>query len=399
MKIANTYRYTALNTLGKKSGGLMEGTSREEIEGLLEKSGFLPLRIRNTRFGFPLSVHVYLPEFFSLFSMFLSSGVKMLDALGTLKEHFIKTPLASVLAAIMTELQHGKNLHEAMKRHQALFGPLVCPLVRMGEKSGTLESILQHLSLSAAYQLESREKIQSALRYPLIAFSSVLMLLFVLFAHVLPALESLLLQNQGELYWTTRLLFFIAHHWNRLFLGVVVLLLFCSGSLLFLYFQSTPVKKWCHRKLFKLPIYGPIVRIRLSLHLVSALSLMLSQKVPLSEALKELIAFSPNLDVQERLERILHRVQQGIPLSSAFEESDLFSPVIVRLMKAGEKAGTLPRMFEAALKILQKEQEEKLKKLIAFIEPALLGFVGLLLAWIALSVFFPIYDQLGRIEG
>lgn len=393
------FRYHALDLKGRKHKNVLCGHSSFEIETLLEKAHLVPLRVRETQRTPFSSAKSLLPQFFSLFSMFLKSGLSLQEALKALRDHFSQTSLLLVLETILVDLEEGKSLHKALERHRLLFGPLAVPLLRIGEKTGALPDILAHLSLSFGQLADLKAKTRTALRYPLVALSCVSLLLFVLFLHVIPALEGLLLQSRQEVAWTTRLLFFVSRHAGFLFwfIGSLLGISFCF--LFFLYKNSTVFKARVHRVLLEIPLLGPFLRLQLSIHLTAALALMLTYKVPLWEALEELLHLSPNLRIQEILGEIKSRVHEGLPLSQAFETSGFFPSHTLRLMKAGEKAGTLSKMLDAAVRLLEKEQDENLKRATALIEPTLIGITGLVLAWVAFSVFLPIYDQLGRLDG
>jgi len=399
MTSLKSFRYHALDMRGKKHKSILCGQSTFEIEALLEKANLVPLRVRETRHTSFFSVKSPLPQFFSLFSMFLNSGLSLQETLRALRDHFAQTSFFPVLETVLVDLEEGKSLHEAAGRHRLLFGPLTGPLLRVGERTGALPDIIAHLSLSFTQFSDLKAKMRSAFRYPLIAFFCVSLLLFVLFLHVIPALEGLLLQNQQEVVWTTRLLFFISHHASLLFWGCVSLVGVAFCFFFSFYKNSTVFKAWVHQKLLEIPLLGSLIRRQISIHLLAALALMLTYKVPLWEALEELLQLSPNLEIREKLKKIQTQVHEGTLLSQAFEAALFLSSHTLRLMKAGEKAGTLPEMLDAAVRLLEKEQNENLKRVMTFIEPALIGITGLVLAWVAFSVFLPVYDQLGRLDG
>ncbi|MCB1773730.1 MAG: type II secretion system F family protein [Gammaproteobacteria bacterium] len=404
------FAYTARDSRGSPLKGELEAVSAQLVAEQLMSRGMTPIRIDpaasvperskslNLRFGKP---GVKLEEIVMLarqMRTLTKAGVPILRGLQGLADTTDNPTLAETLTDVHRQLQGGRELHAALAKHPRVFSPLFVSLVHVGENTGRLDEALGHLADYLEVEKQTRERISSAVRYPLVVMSAIVVALVIMNIFVIPTFAEAFARYNAELPLMTRVLigssnFFVAYwHWL-----LVALLVSLFG---FRAWRKKPGGKllWS-RVLLRAPLVGPIIRKAVLGRFAQSLSLTIRSGVPLIHALNVVAGVVDNAFVSERVQSMRAGIEKGDSVSRTAAATGLFTPLVLQMLAVGEETGALDQLLEETAQHYQAEVEFELKRLADAIEPIMITVIGVLVAVLALGVFLPLWDLSSAARG
>lgn len=394
------FLYTATGKDGKKSGAEIEAPNRQAALKLLKELKLTVTSLMAVERGKEL----YLSKISQLqkvvltkhLAIMLHAGIALDEALRIL-EMQSKGKLRAVLAEVRQRVESGERLADAFSGHPSVFNTFYVNMVRAGEESGNLADNLEQLALRYGKDFELRRKAQSAMLYPALVLVLTGALGMVVSLFVLPRLTTLFRAFRFELPWYTRLLIsvseFMADYGILTF--VLVILAVVGAAWLFRAPFAAPV---VHRLYLRVPVAKEISRTVNLARFSMVLGSLLRSGVPITAAVAVTGNVLGNAAYRDTLLRAVPRVDTGEPLSSILEESPLFPMFTTRMLQVGEQTGKLEDMLAYLSQFYESELDNTLKNLSTLIEPVLLVTVGLIVAFVALSIITPIDNFIGQIE-
>jgi type IV pilus assembly protein PilC len=270
-------------------------------------------------------------------------------------------------------------------------------LIRAGEHSGMLPEILRNLTESLKWQDELAAHTKKIVMYPAFVGTVVMGVMFFMMIYLVPQLTSFIASVGQELPFHTRALIvvsdFVINFWY--------LILITPPALFFGIRYLAQVNAQARYRLdsFKLRVWpvGPIYAKILLSRFASNFALMFGAGITVLEALRISEQLVDNKVVEEALQRVQRQIGEGVGLTSAFENTGLFPPLVVRMLRVGENTGALDKAVENISYFYNRDVKESIEKVQALIEPAMTVILGVMLGWVMLSVLGPIYDILGKI--
>jgi type II secretory pathway component PulF len=264
-------------------------------------------------------------------------------------------------------------------------------MIRAGEASGTLDDILGRLASLAEHAAETKAKIKAATRYPKIVVSAMLIAILILMKFVVPNFMSIFTQVDLELPLATRMLIVandaFTNYWYFLFSG--------AGCLFFAFRTYTKTYRG-RRQLdllkLKVPIFGPIfLKIAMSVF-TRTLSTLNRSGLSIIENLKICAEVVENVPISEVINDLEKGVQRGESVAVSMKKSSFFTPMVVQMMSAGEESGELDNMLVKVSEYYDMEVDYSIKNIASLIEPILLAFLGVVVLFLMLAIFLPMWD-------
>ncbi len=392
------FRYAAR----KMSGQLVEGQgaagSRAELSAQLAREGLvlvsaspasgksglslvLPQRkVRTSALG------AFIREFRSL----TGAGLPLADALKRLESRGDDAMLAAAIADTRRKVEQGAALDKAMADSGHVFDPLFRTTIRAGLATGRLESALDRLLRYNALQQDLARRVRRATRYPLFLMGLLVVVLAILMLFVLPRFADLYAEFDTRLPWLTEMLILAvgsAPLWVPGILGTVVMavvgLKFASAS------PAAAIA--LDRFRMALPVTGPLRQEQGQVQIAFMLSMLLSAGVPLRDALRFTAEGAPGPVRQAKLYRVEEAVARGQSLASGLRRERLFPELSLSLLEVGEAASDLDSMFAEVATLQEDRLKERLTRSLAFIEPAMMLVVGIVLGTVIVAVYLPIF--------
>lgn len=406
------FSYVAFDAKNKVQKGITEAASLKEATKLLIDQGWYVTKIKprgRAKVGFrefslgrvPL---VNLALFIKHLGIMIKSGISLNEALETIAGQTSSKKFIKIINQVLERVKAGRTLSSALAEHSKIFDPLMINIIRIGEESGTLEGNLEYLAGELEDRLDLRQKIKTATLYPIIILIATFGLGIVLAYFVLPKITRLFETLSFELPLTTKILLWTAKimdlYGAYIFLGIIAFGIFFR----FLITRKF-MKPFWHRLLTKSPIIGSII-INYNLALVSrTIGVLLKSGLTIDQAISVASETTNNAVYKKRLKEILTQVQKGKRFSdalSSFKDSKrqpLFPLLAIKMIGVGERSGQLSESFTYLANYFAKEVDNTTKNLTTIIEPILLVSIGLIVAFVALSVISPIYQITGKFQG
>ena len=404
------FAYTARDRDGISVQGELEAGSEQLVAEQLLRSGVTPIRIfrsgkpadTDKSKGFQLSrPKVALEEIVMLarqLRTLTKAGVPILRGLQGLSETTSNPTLAETLADVHKQLQGGRELNAALARHPKVFTPLFVSLVRVGESTGRLDEAFGHLAEYLEVEKGTRERIASAVRYPLVVFGAILVAVVIMNIWVIPTFADAFARYNAELPLMTRILigsseFFVAYWpWLLAALG--------SAIYAFSVWKRTAQGElvWS-AYLLRAPLVGAIIRKAVLGRFAQSLALTIRSGVPLVQALGVVADVVDNAYVRDRVHSMRQGIEKGDSVSRTAATTGLFTPLVLQMLAVGEETGALDQLLEETAEHYQAEVAFELKRLADAIEPIMITVIGALVAVLALGVFLPLWDLSSAARG
>lgn len=356
---------------------------------LKRESGLLSqLMARKTRF--PLSL------FCQELKVLLAAGVSLVEALDTLAERESKLQLKMIITRLTTLLKEGHTLADAMERIPEAFPPLFSASVRASETSGEIVAALERY---LAYQGQIdiiRKKIISASVYPamIILFGGAV-LLFML-GYVVPRFSTIYADRGEAVSQASRVLLvtgqFIAAHGYAIAGYAAALLI---G--IWLWLRQTSARARLLALVHRIPALGEKIRTFQLARLYRTLGMLLRGGIPAVSAL-DMASGILEPGLRHKLELARSAVAEGKPLSEAFQQNGLSTPVAYRLIRVAEQTGSMSEMLESAAAFHEEELARDVDLFTRLFEPILMMAIGLMVGAIVLLMYMPIFELAGSIE-
>lgn len=387
------YRYLALDARLQRVAGQMVASSPAHLEQRLHARGLELICASQQRFRRPHRMScAELADFCQQTGQLLAAGIPLLEALHHLAESGEGSQLPALAQRLGERITDGQSLSQAFAE-EAIDAASI-GLIRAGENTGQLADCLTAAAHNLSQRVTLAAQTRKVLLQPALAGIMVITSGLFLMVYLVPQIRIFLTDSGQSLPLASRLLFALADilqaHWPVL---LALPLLLTSLTLL----RRHPVMaRHLDQVMLRLPLAGQIHRQLLIARLSEILGLLYASGVPLLEALHSLPSTIPNRAVAATLQRIAHGVEQGSSLAEAFNQHPLLPPLLIRMLDAGERSGTLEQSLRTIAQRCDHEANRRIDKLQALLGPLLTVFLGLLLGWIMLATIQPLY---GLIDG
>ena len=398
------FEYKARNARGELVQGVLEGADNSAVATQLFNSGITPVEIKQTskpvtdrQIGWwtrlteqkvlSIDVQLFSRQIFAL----LKAGVPIMRALAALQGSATNKSFARVLQDMRESLDSGRELSAAMRRHPKAFSPFYLSMVSVGEMTGRLEEIFLRLFDQMEFDRDMRQRVKTALRYPIFVIVAIAVAMVVINIWVIPAFAKVFAGFNAELPLMTRILLntsnFTITYWPVMLVVITILI----GT--FIFYVSTDVGryKWDRFKL-RLPIVGKIILKGALARFARSFALASRSGVPLIQGFNVVAQTVDNAYITSRIEQMRDGVERGESILRTATMADVFTPVVLQMIAIGEETGEIDDLMDEIAQMYEREVDYELKTLSAQIEPILIISLGILVLILALGIFLPIWD-------
>jgi type IV pilus assembly protein PilC len=384
-----------------KNGKLVRGEIRAGGESVvsasLRRQGILVSKIKKRRTSGGRSIKQKdIAIFTRQLATMMKAGVPLLQAFDIVARGSTNPRMTRLLNDIRSDVETGTSLSAAFRKHPLHFDALYCNLVEAGEAGGILEALLERLALYQEKTIAIKQKIKSALMYPIAVIVVAFIVLTVIMLFVIPAFEDVFRSFGGELPAPTLVViamskFFVQWWW------LIFGLLGGGGYLFFESWKRSPkMQKAMDRLLLKVPVFGDLINKSVIARWTRTLATMFAAGVPLVEALDSVGGASGNAVYQEATEQIQKDVSTGSALTTAMTTTGVFPTMVLQMAAIGEESGSLDHMLGKAAEFYEEEVDEMVKGLSSLMEPFIIVILGVLIGGIVVAMYLPIF-KLGSV--
>jgi type IV pilus assembly protein PilC len=400
------YKYLAYGRGHGVVKGRLEADDLRQAEEQVIQLGYKPLEVKSA-FKLP-SLEDLFPSLSKVgqgevirmcrqLSVMLASGSNIIRALEMLQAETRQKQMKRILTQVRASLAQGDSLSSAFAQHPKVFTPLFISVVEVGEHTGRLGPALDQVSQMIESDREAKQKAVRTLMYPAAIMGLAFLTLGVLLVVAMPSLLKVFDQLGSEVPLTTRIAL-ASMEWVTANMAKMVLIFsIIFGGLVVLY--KMPYGRIILDSLIlKAPFFGPFILTSEISKFSRALGMLLEAGVPLSTAMKMGMNGCRNQIVRRALMDADESLLSGHGIAKALKKHPIMPGLFVELVSIGEESNSLTRVMNESANTYQKQMEQRLNSLLAFLEPASTVMVGAIVGFIAFSMFVPIYSGLDALE-
>ncbi|MFC1517351.1 type II secretion system F family protein [Candidatus Margulisiibacteriota bacterium] len=400
------FRYLARSlTTGQNTQGVLEASSQEMLLDRLYFKGLQAVEVNIVEKNFSEKVTDFFsrvgPEVLIVFvrqlGTLIRSGIPLFKAMQIVIDQTEDVRFKKILTNIKADLAEGSSLAKAMANFPHIFSSFFINMVAVGENRGQLDEAFERILLFEEKTREIRNKVVSALTYPLLLLISGAGVLAALIIFVLPKFVQIFQQSNIELPILTRVLVKFSNvlqsHFGWIFGAILGMTI---GTWIF--FQT---KEGQHSKdflKFKLPIFGPVIHHAAISRFARTLGTLHHSGVPLIRALELSKDSVNNIIIAEALDKVIASVQDGKGISEPLGQIKIFPQIMVHMIGVGEESGSLDEMALKTADFYDQETDYKIKRQMALLEPLALVFIAIIVAFIAASILLPMFKMAGSLR-
>lgn len=398
------YSYLAINDSGRNVTGTIEADSSGMAENILLSQGLIPSKVTAARAaGGGGAFFAKLQEglnkvkigelilFTKQFRSMMQAGVPILRLFQVLENQSQNKVLKNAVSTICSDIKAGATLHEAMKRHPALFSPLYLSMIHAGEVSGTVPAILDRLIDITEHESKIKSDIKSALQYPMIVVFALGAAFFVLLTVVIPKFAAVFAKSGIALPMPTQIAVFLhqglVDYWFILLGGTVILIVGLRS-----YIKTENGRYMLDALFLKIPILGSLFQKAAMSRFASIFAILQGSGVPVMQALAILTETIGNKAISTEIDRVRTRVQEGQGISGPLREAKYFTPMLVDMVAIGEESGNIEDMLRQISIHYDDEVAYAVKSLSDMIGPVLMVGLAGVVGFFAMAIFLPMWD-------
>jgi len=400
------YHYKISTPAGRIIEKSVTGSNKASVKEFLEQEGNFVLDIRKEQgLGsfFKKGKHkarVKLKDlliFNQEFSVLIKAGLPIIQALNAIIKKGSEDELTDVLTNIRNDISGGASLSEAFRNYSHIFSNLYIATLQAGEKSGNIPLAVTRYIEYMKKISEIRQKIITASVYPVIlTVVSIFAVLFLL-VYVVPSFTSTYFETGTELPGLTLVLVEISNILKSNF--IYLLILIAAGIAAYKYAKrSDPFNAYLDRIKLKIPFAGPLYIHYAISKLARTLSTILRGGTPLVESLRISSGVMDNRFLKERLTSVAGSIEKGAGFAESLSNTGVFPSLSLKMIEAGESSGSLEQVLEEVAEFYESDVDTKISVLTSSIEPALMVIMGLLIGFIVLAMYMPIFQMAGTIR-
>ncbi len=326
------------------------------------------------------------------------SGIPLLRGLSSLMRSTHHPMLREALAEIIESLRSGRGLSESFRRHPQVFSSLFVSIIDVGESTGTLDTAFHRLYEYLSMDEQVRKRVKSAVRYPFIVLAAIAMALGVISVFVIPNFAPLFRALGDDIPLPTLIIIsvsdFTVNQWPLLLVGSVGTAFGISW-----YLKTEDGRARWDRRRLQLPVIGAIMLEASLARVTRSLAVAIGAGLPMNQALSTIAKSTGNVYLGGRVNGMCAAVERGRSLTWAATEAELFPPLVLQMISVGEETGSIPDLMDETADFYQREVDYRLENLSAALEPILIVAVGVCVLILALGVFLPMWDMVGKAKG
>jgi type IV pilus assembly protein PilC len=330
-------------------------------------------------------------------AVFLRSGVSVIEALHVLSVETKDKVLKSALDGMRTSLEGGARFSEAASEHSELFPGYSVEILRSAELTGNLDEVLDQLADYLERELETSQKVKSALAYPIIVVGLAIAVTIVLVVYVLPKFKTFFASLNAKLPLPTRMLLAVANWigaWG-LKVGALLVALVVAGLILR---RTAKGKELVDKVILNVPIIGGLIHTAIIERFCRLLSSMTTAGVALPEAIAVTTAATNNTIFRRGLTEARAAMMRGEGLAGPLAATGLFPGAACQMFRVGESTGNLDDQLHAAANYLDRDLEYRLKRFTTLIEPAMIIAVGVIVGFVAIALVSAMYGIFHQVK-
>jgi len=399
------FTFTGTNAAGQKISGERAAENKQVLAAQLrrERINASAIKEKGKEFALPTfgSGKVATKDiaiFFRQFSVMIDAGLPLVQCLEILAANQENVAFQKCLNGVRTSVEGGSTLANAMRQFPKIFDDLTTNMIEAGETGGILDIILQRLAAYVEKAVKMRQAVKSALIYPCSVISIAVLIVGALLKWVVPIFINLFIGLGVDLPLATRITIglsnFVGNFWWVIF-GSLIALVFVIK-----YLRKSPEGRLAtDRFMLNLPIFGILLRKIAVARFTRTLGTLITSGVPILEGLAITARTSGNAVVEQALMKVRKSIEEGRTIVDPLKESGVFPNMVTQMIGVGEATGAMDAMLQKIADFYEDDVDAATKDLLTLLEPVMIGFLGVAVGGIVISLYMPLFSMISKLSG
>jgi type IV pilus assembly protein PilC len=399
------YTYRGTNRAGASVSGVMQATSKAELQNLLRRQQITPTKMseKGKEFNLPTfggGVNAKeLAIFTRQFSVMIDAGLPLVQCLEILASQQDNQTFQKVLVGTRGSVEGGATLSAAMRQYSKVFDPLYVNMVEAGETGGILDTILQRLSTYIEKNVKLQRAVKSALVYPVGVLTVAAGVITLLLWKVVPIFATLFAGLGVDLPLPTKIVIGLSNFIGSIF-GLLILVALAGMVIGLKVWYGTQQGRYAiDATILRLPVLGLLMRKIAVARFTRTLGTLISSGVPILEGLDITAKTAGNAVVERALKRVRKSLEEGKSLTEPLKDSEVFPGMVTQMIAVGEQTGAMDAMLQKIADFYEEEVDAAVKDLLTALEPVMIVFLGLVVGGVVISMYLPLFSLIGKLSG
>jgi type IV pilus assembly protein PilC len=399
------FTFSGKDASGQKISGERMAANKQALAQALRRERITPgaIREKGKEFSMPTfgSGKVAVKDiavFFRQFSVMIDAGLPLVQCLEILAANQENQAFQKTLTGVRTTVEGGATLANAMRQYPVVFDDLTTNMIEAGETGGILDVILQRLATYVEKAVRLKAAVKSALIYPIAVVSMAMLIVGALLKWVVPIFANLFAGLGVALPLPTRIVIglsgFVQTFWWMFFVGAFGL-----------FFGIKQIKKhprgryYFDKMLLFIPIIGSLLRKIAVGRFTRTLGTLITSGVPILEGLTITAKTSGNAVLEEALLKVRKAIEEGRTIVDPLRECGVFPNMVTQMIGVGEATGAMDSMLQKIADFYEEEVDAATKDMLAMLEPAIIGTLGIMIGGIVISLYMPLFAMIAKLAG
>ena len=389
-----SYSYTAINDAGIKKKGILSADSEREARKLVKDLKLTPLKISESK-NLDKTLRIKNKDIVLMtrqLATLLEASTPIVDSIDITARQTKNKNLIQILYNLKEDLVQGKRLGNSMKKFPGIFSDTYVSMVSAGDSSGNLDTVFSKLADYLEESASIRQKVISALTYPLILIGFSFIVVISLLAFVLPQVIDQFIKAGAELPFITKFLIGISNN----IIPILLVITFLSVGFYYLYKKYTKKEKnklLVDKKILAIPFLGNFILNSELERFSSTMELLLASGTNLDIALEECSKIFNNQYLSNIIMNARNDVVEGKDFITSMKQNEIFPDIFIQLIASGYRSGNLEKMFNKVSNFMKSEIENKRSVFLSLLEPIVIIFMGGFIMMIVLAILIPIMQM------
>ena len=404
--MASTYSYRVRDRQGKLVTGSLQADNERLVISRLQEMGYVPVSVSAKKESLGSREFAFRPNrvplkdlavFSRQFATMVNSGLPILKALAILAEQTECKPLANVVNEVRLDVERGSSLSQAMQKHPKVFGNLFVSMIKAGETGGVLDAVLLRLADNIEREVELRQRVKSAMTYPVVVLGMVSLILVAMLLFIVPQFKGIYASLGGELPLPTRILLFVSEvfrKWWWVWALCLIGFIFAFKK----YKATARGRATLDAIMLKLPVFGGLFHKTALSRFSSTLSVLLRSGVPILQSLDIVSETVNNAVISKAVVDVQGSVKEGESIAKPLSKHAVFPPMVVQMLAVGEETGAVDTMLEKVAQFYDNEVTATVDSLTSLIEPLMIALIGGAVGMAVIALYLPMFNVINLIK-
>lgn len=398
------YKYKSISSNGRETEGLYVGDSESGLISMLKEKKELVVSIeRDVQSEAQIEIFKKkvkkkdLALFCRQFYTMISAGLGIVPCLEILVAQTENKTFKHAIADTYEDVQKGLTFSESMKKHSNVFPSILVSMVEAGEVSGNLDTIMLRMAEHFEKENKIENKVKSAMVYPAVLGVVTVAVVVFMLVFIMPTFVGMFEGSGAELPGLTQFLIDLSNslktYWY-IYTAVVIAIVFGIS----MYKKTEEGRKFFDSMKLRLPVVKGTSTMLATSRFTRTLSTLLSSGIPLIQAMEVVSRVVSNSVIEERMLAGIESIRKGVSLSRTVKDVGIFPPMVDSMVRIGEESGSLDDMLYKTADFYDEEVEASMQKLTSMIEPLMIVVMGLLIGFIVIAMYLPMFDMMNTVQ-